>query len=113
MLSESRFHPADHLLRSPAAECGVVQLPFLRLDRLFYALDLFAKPRDLSRNVDRFRGQAAKDTGITAVFLGPRLIASHGKLSAELAAEFPVSVDNTALLVVPDYRLRGSFALRF
>jgi hypothetical protein len=65
------------------------------------------------KDVDRFRGEPAEDTGITSVFLGPRLIASYGKLSAELAAEFPVSIDNTALQVVPDYRLRASFALRF
>ena len=65
------------------------------------------------KDVDRFRGQPAEDTGITSVFLGPRLIASSGKLSAELAAEFPVSIANTALQVVPDYRLRASFAVRF
>jgi hypothetical protein len=65
------------------------------------------------KDIDRFRGQSAQDTGITSVFLGPRVIASYGKLSAELAAEFPVSIDNTALQVVPDYRLRGSLAIRF
>lgn len=65
------------------------------------------------KDVDRFRGEAAEDTGITSVFLGPRLLVSHGKISAELAAEFPVSIDNTALQVVPDYRLRASLALRF
>jgi hypothetical protein len=65
------------------------------------------------KDVDRFRGQAAEDTGITSVFLGPRLIVSAGKLSAELAAELPVSIDNTALQVVPDYRLRASFGVRF
>jgi hypothetical protein len=65
------------------------------------------------KDVDRFRGQPAEDTGITSIFLGPRLIVSSGKLSAELAAEFPVSIDNTALQVVPDYRLRASFAIRF
>jgi hypothetical protein len=65
------------------------------------------------KDVDRFRGEAAEDTGITSVFLGPRLIVSSGKLSAELAAELPVSIDNTALQVVPDYRLRASFGVRF
>jgi hypothetical protein len=65
------------------------------------------------KDVDQFRGQPADDTGITSVFLGPRFIVSHGKLSAELAAELPVSIDSTALQVVPDYRLRGSFAIRF
>jgi hypothetical protein len=65
------------------------------------------------KNVDRFRGDRAEDTGITSVFLGPRLIASSGKLSAELAAELPISIDNTALQAVPDYRIRASVALRF
>jgi hypothetical protein len=65
------------------------------------------------KDVDRFRGQPAEDTGITSVFLGPRLLVSAGKISAEFAAEFPVSIDNTALQAVPDYRLRASFAIRF
>jgi hypothetical protein len=65
------------------------------------------------KDVDRFRGQPAEDTGITSVFLGPRLLVSRGKFSAEFAAELPVSIDNTALQVVPDYRLRASFAIRF
>jgi len=65
------------------------------------------------KDVDRFRGNAAEDTGITSVFLGPRIIASFGKISSELAAELPVSIHNTALQVVPDYRLRASLAIRF
>ena len=65
------------------------------------------------KDVDRFRGKAAEDTGITSVFLGPRIIASFGKISGELAADLPVSMDNTALQVVPDYRLRASVAVRF
>jgi hypothetical protein len=65
------------------------------------------------KDVDRFRGEVAEDTGITSVFLGPRLVASLGKFSAELAAELPVSIKNTSLQVVPDYRLKASFALRF
>jgi hypothetical protein len=65
------------------------------------------------KDVDRFRGQPAEDTGITSVFLGPRILVSHGKFSAELAAELPVSIDNTAFQAVPDYRLRGSVAIRF
>jgi hypothetical protein len=65
------------------------------------------------KDVDRFRGQAAEDTGITSVFLGPRVVASYGKFSGELAAEIPISIDNTALQLVPDYRLRASFGVRF
>ena len=65
------------------------------------------------KGLDRFQGNAAGDTGITAVFLGPRVVASFGKINGELAVELPVWIDNTALQVVPDYRLRGSVAIRF
>ena len=65
------------------------------------------------KDVDRFRGNAALDTGITSVFLGPRIVASRGRWSAEVAAELPVSIDNTALQVVPDYRLRGGISFHF
>jgi hypothetical protein len=65
------------------------------------------------KDVDRFRGSPADDTGMTSVFLGPRVVASIGKMSAEVGADFPVSIDNTALQVVPDYRLRAGFSLRF
>ncbi len=65
------------------------------------------------KDVDRFQGYAAEDTGVTSVFLGPRLVASFGKISAELEAELPVSIHNTALQVVPDYRISAAFAIRF
>jgi len=65
------------------------------------------------KDVDRFRGKAAADTGITSVFLGPRVVASRGKWSAELNVDLPVSIDNTALQVVPDYRLRGGISFHF
>jgi hypothetical protein len=65
------------------------------------------------KDVDRFRGKPAEDTGITSVSVGPRIIASHGRWSAEIAAELPVLIDNTALQVVPDYRLRGGISFHF
>jgi hypothetical protein len=65
------------------------------------------------KDVDRFRGKKAEDTGITSVAVGPRVVASLGKVSAELGADLPVSIDNTALQVVPDYRVRGGIAIRF
>ena len=64
-----------------------------------------------SKDVDRFQGRAAEDTGVTSVFLGPRIVASHERLSGEFGAEFPVLMNTTALQVVPDYRLRASFAV--
>jgi len=65
------------------------------------------------KDVDRFRGKKAEDTGITSVFLGPRLVASRGRWSAEVAIDLPVSIDNTALQVVPDYRLHGGISVQF
>jgi hypothetical protein len=65
------------------------------------------------KDVDHFQGRPAEDTGITSLFLGPRVIAAFGKISAEIEVDLPVSIDNTALQVVPDYRLRGGIAIRF
>jgi hypothetical protein len=65
------------------------------------------------KDVDRFRGQAAEDTGITSVFAGPRVLASLGRISAEVGAELPLAIDNTALQVVPDYRISGAISVRF
>lgn len=65
------------------------------------------------KDVDRFRGDAAEDTGITAVYAGPRIVASLGKISAEMGVEIPITIDNTALQVVPDYRISGAIAFRF
>ena len=65
------------------------------------------------KDVDRFRGKPASDTGVTSVFAGPRIVVSRGHWSAELTAEFPLLIDNTALQAVPDYRLRAGFSFHF
>ena len=65
------------------------------------------------KDVDRFRGKVAEDTGITSVFLGPRILVSVGKWSAEIGAELPVSIDNTALQIVPGYRLQANISFHF
>lgn len=65
------------------------------------------------KDVDRFRGKPAEDTGITSVFIGPRVVASRGRWSAEVEVDLPASIENTALQVVPDYRLRGAISFHF
>jgi len=65
------------------------------------------------KDVDRFRGKPADDTGITSVFVGPRIVASRGRWSAEAEVDLPVLIDNTALQVVPDYRIRGGISFHF
>ena len=65
------------------------------------------------KDLDRFRGAAAEDTGITAIYAGPRVLASLGKWSAEAGIDIPLSIDNTALQAVPDFRITGAIAWRF
>ena len=65
------------------------------------------------KDVDRFRGKPADDTGITSIFLAPRIVASHGNWSVQLSTDLPVSIDNTAFQIVPDLRIRGGVSFHF
>ncbi len=66
------------------------------------------------KGLDHFQGEPAEDTGVTSVYLGPRLFLTWGEhFSAELGGEIPVSIDNTALQAVPDYRIRASVNWHF
>ena len=66
------------------------------------------------KGLDTFQGASAADTGVTSVFLGPQLLYTWtDKLSAQLGIDLPVSIDNTALQLVPDYRVRAAFTWRF
>ena len=63
---------------------------------------------------DDLAGVKAEDTGMTSVFAGPELSFTwKDKLSAELGAEFPLVNDNTALQLVPDYRVKAAVTYRF
>ena len=65
------------------------------------------------KDLDWFQGEPASDTGITAVYVGPRAVASFGRVSAEVEVDLPVLLDNTAFQAVPDYRIRGGLAIHF
>ena len=66
------------------------------------------KPRD------EFQGERAEDTGITAVYLGPQINYTWSdKLSAELGLDLPVSIQNTALQMVTDWRVRAAVTWHF
>ena len=63
---------------------------------------------------DDLAGVTAEDTGMTSVFLGPELSFTwKEQISAELGAEFPVVSDNSALQLVPDYRVKAALTWRF
>jgi len=79
-----------------------------------YTLALQAVVSGEYKDTDTFRGESASDTGITAVYLGPQLSFTwESRLSAQLAVDFPMLLDNTALQTVPDYRIRGGLTWHF
>ena len=66
------------------------------------------------KGTDTFQGASADDTGVTAVYLGPQLSFTWSThLSAYLGADLPISIQNTALQTVPDYRVRGGMTWHF
>ena len=79
-----------------------------------YTLALQAVVSGEYKDTDTFQGPSADDTGVTAVYLGPQLSFTWAsKLSAQVGADFPISIDNTALQTVPDYRVRAAVNWRF
>jgi hypothetical protein len=66
------------------------------------------------KGTDTFQGQDAIDTGMNAIYLGPKIIGTWGeKLSADFGVDLPVRLQNTALQAVPDLRIRGGITWRF
>lgn len=66
------------------------------------------------KGLDTSHGEKAEDTGITAWYAGPRLIATYqDRLSGEVSVEIPFVMDNTSLQTVPDYRVRAAVTWRF
>ncbi|HEY5914892.1 MAG TPA: hypothetical protein VJA21_30235 [Verrucomicrobiae bacterium] len=79
-----------------------------------YTLSVEANVSGEVKGRDEFRGQAAEDTGILAVYVGPQLVFTwHDKISAQVALDWPGLRDNTALQIVPDYRIRAGLTWRF
>jgi hypothetical protein len=86
---------------------------FLALDEQ-YTLSLQAVVSGEYKGKDTFRGASAVDTGMTAVYLGPQINFTWGeKLAAYLVVDLPMSLDNTSLQTVPDYRARAGVTWRF
>jgi hypothetical protein len=79
-----------------------------------YTLALQAVVSGETKGRDTFRGEKAEDTGVTAVYVGPQInFTWGGNLSAQVGADLPVSIDNTALQAVPDYKVRAGFTWHF
>ena len=79
-----------------------------------YTLSLQAVVSGEHKNKDTCQGEQAEDTGLTAVYLGPQLTFTWRRsLAAYLAVDLPVSLENTSLQTVPDYRIRAGLAWHF
>jgi hypothetical protein len=80
----------------------------------YYTLSLQAVISGEHKGPDSFEEISADDTGITAVYVGPQLTVTWKEhLSAEVGVDFPVSIKNTALQTVPDYRVRAGLTWHF
>src|SRR5439155_8061243 len=63
-----------------------------------YTLSLQAVVSGEYKGTDTFRGESAEDTGVNAVYFGPQISFTwHSSLSVQIAADLPLSIDNTAL----------------
>jgi hypothetical protein len=65
------------------------------------------------KDTDRFQARVAEDTGITTLYVGPRVTARFGRLSGDIGVDLPVLIDNSALQAVPDYRIRAALSVNF
>ncbi len=79
-----------------------------------YSVGLQAVAGGETKGKDEHEGAPVGDTGLTTVYLGPRLLATWGaSLYADVAGELPVVRHNTGLQILPDFRIRGGLSWRF
>jgi hypothetical protein len=85
---------------------------FLMTERHSLALQLAVAGE--TKGYDTFQGATAADTGVTSVFLGPLInFTWSDKFNAEAGVDLPVLINNTALQLVPDYRVRAALVWHF
>jgi hypothetical protein len=87
---------------------------FYALARHDYALGVGAALITETKGKDNIDGEILDDTGITSLYAGPALQFTWGtSLSVDLTADLPAIQNNTALQIVPDFRLRAGVVWRF
>lgn len=85
---------------------------FVLLDHR-HSLVLQAATTIESKGRDSQGGQRVNDTALTAVYVGPGLHFTWGSaLSLDFAVDLPAYIDNSALQIVPDFRLRAGLVWR-
>ena len=86
---------------------------FVLLDKGYtLSFQAFALYDDMGE--DELLGTPSGRTGLTAWYLGPVVNFTWGsQFSANIGAEFPLSIENNGYQSVPDYRLHGGISWRF
>ena len=83
-------------------------------DNYTVALQLNVTGETKGQDTFALMGGRMPDTAVTTVFVGPQIAVTWAEqFSAEAGVELPVSRRNTALQVVPDYRVRAGITWRF
>ena len=113
---------AQYILRTPgtydyqfANELSVVGGPgvFLITDHRF-TLGVQAFVGCDTKGNDTLAGKSTGDTAMTSLYAGPAVRATVQQwLTAEVAVDIPVIQNNSGLQLVPEYRVRGAFMMRF
>lgn len=79
-----------------------------------YTLALQAVVSGESKGKDTFAGVPDNDSAETIVYAGPQISFTWSdKLSAHVGADLPVSIANSGLQLVPDYRVHAAVTWRF
>ena len=66
-----------------------------------------------TKGYDRFQGVPDPDSSVTALYVGPRILASFGRVSGEVGLDLPVVMNATAFQTTADYRIRAGFSIQF
>ena len=79
-----------------------------------YTISFQASVSGEYKEEDEHRGDAVHDTGVTTVFLGPKVVLTWSDdLSAELAASWAVVGDNAGYQLMPEYRINAGLMWHF
>jgi hypothetical protein len=79
-----------------------------------YTMGVQAELSGESKGNDSLGGVKMNDTAITALYVGPDIRFTWGtSMGANLAVDLPVLQHNSALQIVPDFRVRGGLTWRF
>lgn len=84
---------------------------FVRDEDRSLALQVLVSGED--KGEDTFQGEKEEGTAVTYWYVGPRLTASFGRWSAEAGVDLPVSLENSGVQAVPDYRIHAGLTFHF